>query len=72
MVAGHTGADAIRDALERQGYSVDESAHIIGCGRTKIFDLIREGRLRIVKIGARTIVPRGEIERLMAGDRNGQ
>ncbi len=29
--------------LERQGYRIPEVAQIVGCGRTKIYDLIREG-----------------------------
>ena len=46
---------AMRDMPERQGYSVDECAYMIGCGRTKVFDLIKEGRIRVVKIGVESV-----------------
>jgi excisionase family DNA binding protein len=56
------------DNLERRGYSPAEAARIVGCGRTKIYDLIKEGRIRPVKVGARTIIPKSEIDRLLNGD----
>jgi excisionase family DNA binding protein len=46
---------------------VTECAYVLSIGRTKVFDLIREGRIRIVKIGDRTIIPKSEIDRLLAG-----
>lgn len=55
------------DQLQREGLRVEEAAHILGCGRTTIFHLIREKRLRVVKLGTRTIVPRSEINRLLSG-----
>jgi len=55
------------ESLERRGYSPAEAARIIGCGRTKMYDLIKEGRIRVVKIGARTIIPKSEIDRLLNG-----
>jgi len=63
MVTGQVS----RETVERQGYNVGESARIVGCGRTKIYDLIKEGRIRVVKIGARTIIPKSEIDRLLNG-----
>jgi len=55
------------ERLERRGYSPTEAARIIGCGRTKVYDLIKEKRIRVVKIGARTIIPKSEIDRLLNG-----
>lgn len=57
-------------APERRGYSVDETAKIIGCGRVTVYELIKQGRLRRVKVGARTIIPMSEIEKLLNGDDN--
>lgn len=53
-------------AIERQGLRIEEAAHALGCGRTTVFKLIRTGRLRVVKLGARTIVPRNEVARLLS------
>ncbi len=61
MVAGQ----ASRETVERQGYNVGESARIIGVGRTTMHKMIREGRIRPVKIGARTVIPKSEIDRLL-------
>lgn len=57
----------VRTEVTRQAFSVDESAHILGCGRTKIYDLIKDDRIRVVKIGTRTIIPKSEIDRLLNG-----
>ncbi len=45
------------EQLPRYAYSVEEAAHQIGVGRSKIFELIKEGKLSAVKVGARTLVP---------------
>ncbi len=63
--------DATRSDVERQGFSADEAARIIGIGRTTVYDLIKQGRIRSVKIGVRRIIPKGEIDRLLGGDDNG-
>ncbi len=60
MIVSHQTAPPI----ERQGLRIEEAAHALGCGRTTVFKLIRDGRLRVVKLGTRTVIPRSEIERL--------
>jgi excisionase family DNA binding protein len=54
--------------VEKQGYSVDEACYATGVRRTKLYDLIKQGRIRSVKIGARTIIPKSEIDRLLNGN----
>jgi len=49
----------------RLGYGPDESAKVIGLGRTKFFELIRAKKVRSVLIGRRRIIPTEELERLM-------
>lgn len=56
----------VSDQMQREGLRVEEAAFMLGCGRTTVFQLIREKRLRVVKLGARTIVPRTEIARLLS------
>ena len=36
--------------------SVNDTARILGIGRTKVYELINAGRLETVKIGRRTLV----------------
>jgi excisionase family DNA binding protein len=47
-------------------YTVDEAAQILKISRWKIFDLIRRGQLRSVKIGGLRRVPRTAIEEYIA------
>lgn len=36
-------------------------------GRTLFYSLVKQGRIRIVKLGRRTLVPRTERDRLLSG-----
>ena len=36
--------------------SINDTAHALGIGRTKIYELINAGQLETVKIGRRTLV----------------
>jgi excisionase family DNA binding protein len=53
--------------LEQNGLSPKEAAHILGIGRTNIYRLVKDGKLRHVKVGSRIIIPRKEVQRLLAG-----
>ena len=47
-------------------YAVEEAATALGISRTATFKLIKEHKLRVVKIGRRTLVPVTEVDALMA------
>ena len=53
------------EQVGREGLHDTEAARMIGCGRTTVWKLIRQRRLRVVKLGTRTIVPRNEVLRLL-------
>jgi len=42
---------------------VEEAARALGVGRTQFFVLLREGRIRSVKVGRRTLIPMSEVQR---------
>jgi len=45
-------------------FSFPEAARLMGVGKTALYDLVRAGQIRAVKIGKRgRRVPRAEIER---------
>jgi excisionase family DNA binding protein len=52
--------------VERLAWPIAEGARRIGVGRTAIYKLAGEGKLRLVRIGGRTLVPEEEIIRLIA------
>jgi excisionase family DNA binding protein len=48
---------------------VGEVAAILRCGKNQAYELIRDGRLRSVRIGRAIRVPREALEDFKAGDR---
>lgn len=48
---------------ERVAFSVDEAAEALGIGRSNLYGLIATGEIKVVRLGRRTLVPRGQIER---------
>lgn len=50
----------------KQAYSILEFCQAFGIGRSTLYDQIRNKRLQVVKVGARTLIPRGEAERWLA------
>lgn len=49
-------------------HSIPDTAAMLGVGKVTTYRLIKEGKLRAVKIGARTVIPRQEIDRLLGLD----
>lgn len=48
-------------------YSVDETARLLGIGRTLAWDLVRGGELRSVRLRGRVLIPRDVIEARLRG-----
>lgn len=51
-------------------YRVDEACHALGIGRTSLYELVKSGELKLIKIAGRTLVPHSELERLTRVDRS--
>ena len=47
------------------GYSINGACDAIPCGRTKLYQLIADGRLKAKKLGTKTIITRDSIMRLV-------
>lgn len=45
--------------------TVVHTAKVLGIGRNQTYEAVRTGQIRAVKIGARIVIPRAEIERLI-------
>ena len=50
---------------DRAVMSLKETGHILGIGQTTIFNLIRRGKLKVIRIGRRTLVPVCVIEEIL-------
>ena len=46
-------------------YSIAEAASAISIGRSKLYELIAEGRVETRKIGKRTVIPALSLHRLL-------
>ena len=53
-------------------FTIAEACHAVGIGRSKLYELISQGRLETRKIGSRTIIPADSLRKLVAhGDGRG-
>jgi excisionase family DNA binding protein len=58
---------------ERRTLTVPEAARALGVGKNTAYELVRQGRLRALRLGPqgrRLVVPVGEIDRLLADSSN--
>jgi excisionase family DNA binding protein len=49
-----------------RAYNPDAFAQVVGLGRTTVYQLIRDGQIRSIKIGRRRLIPAEEVDRLLA------
>lgn len=54
--------------IEPLAYSVNEACRVSSLGRTRLYQLIGEGRLEVRKIGKRTLIPATSLRALIAGE----
>ena len=54
------------NSVERQGLSIAEACEIAGVGKTKLYQAIKERKLRARKLGTRTIILRADLQKFLA------
>lgn len=54
--------------IEPLAYSINEACRVSSLGRTRIYQLISEGRLEVRKIGKRTLIPAASLRALVGGE----
>lgn len=54
--------------LEPLAYSVNEAIRVSSLGRTRLYQLINEGKLEVRKVGKRTLIPAASLRRLIIGE----
>jgi excisionase family DNA binding protein len=52
--------------VEREAVSISEACAVIGIGRTKLYQAIKEGRLVACKIGNRTVIRLADLRAFIA------
>ena len=55
-----------RHVTEKLSYTIHEATAVAGIGRTKLYELVNAGELPLVKIGARSLIRRADLEALLA------
>jgi excisionase family DNA binding protein len=65
------GAPGISPAVrpEPLAYRVQDACHALGIGRTSLYELVKTGELKLIRVAGRSLVPRSELERLTRVDR---
>lgn len=51
--------------VEPVAYSINDAAAASGLGRTTVYGLLKAGMLKRVKIGARTVILRSDLEQFL-------
>lgn len=54
----------------RRAVSIVDAAGMLGVGRSKIYDLMRDGKLASVHLGKRRVIPVAAIDALVKGSRS--
>ena len=55
-------------ANEKRALRINEAAALYGVSRSTLYLMMKNGALRTVKLGGRRLIPRDEIEALIAVD----
>jgi len=58
--------------MERLTVNIEEAAAILGISRNGAYSAAREGTLPTIRIGKRLLVPKGALDRLLAGAHRNQ
>ena len=54
--------------LEPLAYSIADAIRVSSIGKTRLYALIKEGRLEARKIGKRTLIPANSLRALIEGE----
>jgi excisionase family DNA binding protein len=47
-------------------WQIEPACHRAGIGRTKLYQLIKDGEIKTIKVGRRTLVPESELQKWLA------
>ncbi len=64
-----TASDPVAAEIKPLSVRVSAAVKMTGIGRSKLYELIQEGAIDIVKIGSSTLIPVASLERLLERNR---
>lgn len=67
-VESPSGAAMRGHHIQPLAYSIDDACRVSSLGRTRLYQLINEGKLQVRKIGKRTLVPAASLRALIDGE----
>lgn len=56
----------LRASTEKLAYTIGEAQYATGLGRTTLYALVAEKKLRTIKVGARTLIPADSLRGYLA------
>jgi excisionase family DNA binding protein len=65
VVSSHSWKN--KTALTPLAHQIPEACARVGIGRTMMYQLINEGKIKPVKVGRRTLIPETELKKLISG-----
>jgi excisionase family DNA binding protein len=54
--------------MDRLAYSPSEAARLLSVGRTFLYTLLQDGKLKSVRLGSRRLITRAAIDELLANN----
>jgi excisionase family DNA binding protein len=54
--------------MNDETYKIGEAAKLLGGGRNQAYEAAKRGEIPSIKIGARVLVPRAALDRLLRGE----
>ncbi len=59
----------MQEQIGRDAYSTKEFAERLGLGYQTVLRMQRDKTVRVVRVGRRVLIPRSELERVLAGQK---
>ena len=56
-------------SVEKLAYTLGEAAEALTLGRSTVWKLVKAGKLRVVRVGSRALVPVKELQRFLEGQK---
>ena len=57
-------------SMEKLTLTITEAAQLLGISRTTAYELARQGKIPVLRLGKRLVVPKAALERMLEGNRD--